>query len=607
MPDGREQYAEKLLGAVNEAAAAASRRFAAFLTVCAYVAITVASTTDEMLVKGASLVKLPILDVQIPLTGPFGFYTVAPWLIVLMHSDLLLQLSALGSKIFRFQGETDRLPDDQAILLRERMASFYYVQYLSGRAPSLSLRLVSGLIMLLTVVLLPLVLQLWLLVRFLPFHSGWTWLHRSAVFADAALVFWLWWQPSTVEQLPSPSIGWIGQLHRFAWIRNPAVLAFCVLGITIAFLVEWFPGDQRERGLWLVRRNLDLRERVLTTNSLPLSDINALRGENPEQWAEALQRVSPLNSLQGRDLRYANLWKAILPGLDLRALRTDDDLRMSSIFAPHRPSIPEETLRKCADRRECNQLPECEDPVIIRTQLGGADLRYAVMADARLDQANLEGANLSGAWLQHGSLPQALLNHASLQSAKLPAADLKYAKLCDVSAPRVELDGADLSEAILERADLTSASLQGANLHQANLRNADLSEAALQGADLSEADLSGAKLVRAQLQGAIMRGTVITDADLTDAATDDVYTRPSDDAKSGRERRDADLLDLACANADVARGLSRQAVDARQDRPGLAAVLLSGESRPDCRGIKILPAATKEGLRRLHKHSTPSG
>src|SRR5690348_14461923 len=161
-----EQYAEKLLGAVNEAAGAVSGRFVTFVTVGAYVAVTVASTTHEMLLRAASLVTLPLLNAQIPIIGPFGFYSIAPWLIVLLHSDLLLQLSILSNELERFDQEASGLPDDQQTMLRQRMANFYYVLYLAGQAPSRFLHLLSAFITWVTAVVLPLALLLWIQIRF---------------------------------------------------------------------------------------------------------------------------------------------------------------------------------------------------------------------------------------------------------------------------------------------------------------------------------------------------------------------------------------------------------------------------------------------------------
>src|SRR5262245_60469469 len=185
MAEAQEEYAEKLLESVNDAANAVSTRFVTFVSVGAYVAVTVASTTHEMLLRASSLVTLPLLNAQIPIIGPFGFYTIAPWLIVLLHSDLLLQLSILGNELNRFEQEVDRVDEPKRSLLRQRVANFYYVLYLTGGAPSRLLHLLSAFITWMTAVVFPLALLLWIQIRFLPFHSPRdTWLHRAAVVVD---------------------------------------------------------------------------------------------------------------------------------------------------------------------------------------------------------------------------------------------------------------------------------------------------------------------------------------------------------------------------------------------------------------------------------------
>lgn len=109
MPDEQKQHAERLLDIVNDTARAVGTRFVTFLTVGVYVALTIAATTDEMVVR-PSLVTLPLLNTKIPISGLFGFYTIAPWLIVFLHWDLLLQLSMLDGKLSRFRGDVDKLP-----------------------------------------------------------------------------------------------------------------------------------------------------------------------------------------------------------------------------------------------------------------------------------------------------------------------------------------------------------------------------------------------------------------------------------------------------------------------------------------------------------------
>ena len=48
---------------------------------------------------GGNNVKLPVIDVAVPIVG---FYAAAPYLVVLMHLNLLLQLQLLSRKLFAF-------------------------------------------------------------------------------------------------------------------------------------------------------------------------------------------------------------------------------------------------------------------------------------------------------------------------------------------------------------------------------------------------------------------------------------------------------------------------------------------------------------------------
>ena len=545
--DAREQYAEKLLTAVNEAARGASTRFVTFLTVSVYVAVTIASTTDEMLVR-AHLVRLPVLDTHIPISGPFGFYTVAPWLVLLLHTDFLLQLSMLGGKLARFQGALDELPEPVALMLRERVASFYYVQFLTGQAASRFLGLLAGLIMWLTMVVLPLALLVWIQVRFLPFHSVWaTALHRVAVIGDALLILFLWPQVAPRRRQAVPTAGRTALVRRLVAVQT-MVGAVCTAAVLFSLLVTTIPGDEAEGGAWFSRRNLDLRERVLT-NPLPAEVINALRDGDVAERERQLERVSPLNFLQGRDLRHANLYNAVLPRLDLRSRRDE------------------------------------HSGELIDTELRGADLRWAQMQGVLLDEADVGGANLQGAQLQGASLWSTRLEGANLSDAQLQDARLGNARLADASLTRAQLQGAVLSGAGLRGADLTGAQLQGARLDQADLRGANLTGAALQGADLSGAKLEGARVQDAQLQGAVLSGASLVGVDLTGAGLADV-----------KADHTAALVALACADPYVARGIARQALSSEaRDRPRLTAALLAAEPE-SCGGVALLPGPLREAL-----------
>jgi uncharacterized protein YjbI with pentapeptide repeats len=572
MTADQEQRAEQFLKSINDAATAVGTRFVRLATVGAYVAVTVASTTHEMLLRGTNQVPLPFLNVPVPITGAFGFYTVAPWLIVLLHSDLLLQLSMLTAELARFDQEAKRLPREDRGWLRQRIKNVYYMLYLSGEAPSRFLYALSAFVTWVTAVAIPLALLLSIQIRFLPSHNTTaTWLHRAALITDVVMVASIF-LPHLWRRLGSSSGGgWPATiLRRVISVPGFAVVA-CAVTLVVSLAVATLPDEQRGGTPWLAQ-GLDLSELVFTANQLGAAQINGLRDYGPSpQLRELLFQVAPSTALQGRDLRYARLYNAILPKVDLRAVRGE-----SSTAPP--PA-------DCAARRGCQDPPECEMPGLQRAQLAGANLQWAAMQLAMLNEAILEDADLAWARLQWGSLFAARMNRANLVHARLQGVQLDSAKLC----------GANLNEAELHDATFRYAHLQGATLRGAQLSGAKLEGADLRGADLSGADLTNAVLRGAQLQGAVfgeaprITGTVFAEANL------DLTDLPS--SVPARSEVDTYLAALACADPSVAHGLSMQALNSpARDREGLARILLDAQTRPECHGMASLPQAVTDDL-----------
>ena len=334
-------------------------------------------------------------------------------------------------------------------MLRQRVANFYYVLYLSGGAPSRFLHLLSAFITWMTAVMIPLALLLFIQIRFLPFHSPFdTWLHRAAIVVDVGLILFilmprLWPRLRAIgDAMPA------GKLPFRQAVSVPVFIVLaCAATLFVSLVVATIP--QGPGGTSLFAQNMELRERVLTANVLSPEDINALRDAgDPERLREVLAKVMPFQALQGRDFRYADLYNAVLPRLDLRAVRSDTG----------EPATP--LPADCDARRDCEDPPDCEERGLQRTQLIGANFGWASMQGAMFDEAILDDANLSWAKLQDGSLNRAHLNRANLASAKLGNARLESAKLC----------GADLSGAEMERVGRRSRLPSGASLRGASSR-----------------------------------------------------------------------------------------------------------------------------------------
>lgn len=604
MSEDTKRRAEQFLRVANDAASAVARRFVSFLAAGAYVAVTIVSMSDAKLVHG-TVVKLPVANVDVPLTGLFGFFTVAPWLILLMHTDLLLQMSALSRKLCRFRRASDELVDEEQAQLREGLASFYYVQFLAGETTSRSLYLLAGMVLRIAVIVFPLALLLGIQIRFLPFHSvEATWWHRLAVLGDVLLILTVWPQLSQrVDGDRGQGVLTPGKMLAEVYTRGflgPAAIGAVI--VIVSVLVATIPNDARQESSlgtwWLNRRNLQLANEDLTAGGLPPEVVNTLKNGDPREREAVLAKVSPLAFFQGRDLRNANLVGAVLPKFDLRARRSDS----GDVF---------------------------------RTQLQGANFSWAEMPAVWMDEADAEGAVLDGAGFQEASLVGADLRKASLKDAKLQHARLPGARLDGVTGRGAKLQGADLSGAQLADADLTGAQLQGANLRGANLQGATLADANLEGANLSRAALNGARFTNARMTGVNLLEAVVERADFGGAelGLSDVLSvshdagEPADVFKNAKfklctaeqkkifpqcqQQLPSDehlrvlmqhLVNLACADAYVARGLVEQvhythdthALD--PGRSALPSALSQCLSQAPCVGMALLERTLRDQL-----------
>ena len=86
------EITEKLLDSVNATAKIARTSLLFFLVVALYLLIIVGTTTDLMLLRG-EIVALPLMEVGVPVVA---FYSVAPLIFLLLHSNLLLRLCQLA-------------------------------------------------------------------------------------------------------------------------------------------------------------------------------------------------------------------------------------------------------------------------------------------------------------------------------------------------------------------------------------------------------------------------------------------------------------------------------------------------------------------------------
>jgi uncharacterized protein YjbI with pentapeptide repeats len=565
----QQQNAQALLAAANSASERLAGQHMAFMAVCVYVLVIVFGTTDLDLLIGRG-VKLPVINVDVPIAG---FYAFAPFLVVLVHFNLLLQLQLLSRELFAFAAA---VPEEEVFGgLRDRLHTFPYTYFLVGKLSILMQRLI-GVMVSITMLLLPLITLIALQFWFLAYQSEpVTWLQRIALWIDIAVVTILWpiildpqdnwrryWRDIVTTLVPRRRV-WIAfgvlllghllfsfsaageksqathlPLHTVsfalgyalvllsppllillsAWKNVPRLrkLHFCVLFLLVVGLVAASIGLRTDQ--WIIAAIF-----AVPWLFVPLAMFwhpQSPRGSLGLLLTLYLGPLLPLTlHVDGERIEQILLHIQGLPhgSTTLSSFLTERrrlDLTEQVLLA--KPASPATLLLVHSGEGE-KALHQTEPIDINHRKLRNAHLFKAILIGANLRETDIQGAylmeaHLQGARLYGASLQDAVLGKTNLQHVGLGRADLQSAYLGDA-----HLQGADLPDAQLQGADLQGAQLLGANLKNACLQGAILSRAQLQGADLQGADLQGADLRDADLRGADLRGTHLQGANLSRA------------------------------------------------------------------------------------------
>lgn len=573
MSDGtyRNPDAKSLLDAANSASEKTAVLHLAFMALCAYLLVIVFGTTHRDLLIGKGI-KLPIVDVQVPLVG---FYATAPFLLVLTHFNLLLQLQTLSRKLYSI---------DFTASLRDQLHIFPFTQYLVGRSGPV-VRVLLGLMVIITLVLLPLSALLAIQVKFLAYQSvPITWAQRTAVWLDTGLLFVLWplilhpkddwrdyWGQIITVYIPT----WRSQLALLLAACGLVIILFAasrevfMAGVAAALLAPIVAGictrTDQARDTFHIRLFMTLTIffgllftiLVLIHFSIPVEDDSAFEMLSKIEYVEPLILAGMLLSMLialfwrvraplGSSVLLAVLFLVPLLSLSLvvygegpfastsRLQKNPESVLSVYLLEQRRISLAQqeltakpigpETLALIKQDKWQDALNRIEPLNLEGRSLRGADFSFAMLLGANLQKAQLQGANLLDAKLQGANLVRAELQGTNLISAHLEKANLSFASLrgADLSKARLQganlcgakLQGAELQNAELEGADLSLAWLLMAHLNGARLQGAQLSLAHLEGADLSRVWLTGANLYRARLQGANLTGAQLQGASL---------------------------------------------------------------------------------------------
>jgi uncharacterized protein YjbI with pentapeptide repeats len=482
MVDKIDPFDVKALGdAVNDSASRVSTIWVSFLIFSLYL-LTTASTVTHRQLFLAEPVKLPVLNIDLPL---WGFFFLAPILFVIFHLYVLLQVLLLSHSAAAYNSAVEgaAYSTEENASLRQRLANTLFAQIFAGAPRERSgwigwmLKAMASITLMIAPILILVVFQF----AFLPYHSHIaTWTHRFLILAEITLAFTLWplvldarrdfeWRPIWIDckrvvGLPLHLLAKGGLADEWAWLRQHAApLSSFALFVLVSLILATFPGEPH----------------------LNLLTGRALSTVQCDRWLQ--------QKFEFLDMRFERLDLAHVDVIDHEKLQKIEEVKEKARESARTQIVRDRNLN-CGDFSN-------------RT-----DLRYVDFTRSRLSHANFGAARLEGA-----SLDFADLQNAFFGSAQLQGASLDYAALQGAFLGSTQLQGASLQSAHLEGATLNSAQLQGAQLFDADLRGASLAETELVGASLGSAQLQGASLPRVRLQGAQLRNAQFDGADLSSA------------------------------------------------------------------------------------------
>ncbi|MEO1281007.1 MAG: pentapeptide repeat-containing protein [Pseudomonadota bacterium] len=486
MQQSREVPAS-LIAAVNAASAGARGAWFAFLAFTAYLFIAIAGVTHADLLLNAP-VSLPILQVDIALSQ---FFLFAPILFVFLHFGVLFQHVSLAQKYALLNQEIEHAEAESGERphpVRFEIHSYFVTQAAVGPSRGQFLAGMLDYTSWLSMAIVPVLLLLYFLVSFLPYHDALTtWAHRVILLVDLMIIC-----VAGIYFASPLKHFWHSLARTITSYPARMVISAIVMGssMVFAFLVATIPDSPLDRfavsieGFSTPIGTSDRRAFVLT-NTLFEGGADSITGRTRSLFSRSLivtdadlvaedkgltGEVS-LN-LRGRDLRYATLDRSDLHGADL----TGATLQSASLQGTRL----EDAMLIGADLRGAAfWKPGQEDADFVPARLARANFRRALMHGANLHGAHAHGANFS----------KASLAGAVFLDARLQGADFQHA----------DLVAANFTGATLDGARLTSAKVYGANFAKARLVAADLMNASLIGVDFRGADLSGADMRSGQI------------------------------------------------------------------------------------------------------------
>lgn len=401
------------LKGVEEVSKHAGNLLFSLLLVCVYSWLTVATTTDALLLTNSASSPLPIVGAAVPIVA---FYLAAPFFLLGLYIYLHLNLQRLWEGLAELPAV---FPDGRPL---DKKA---YPWLLNG-----------------------------LVCAYLPRLKKYRPPLSRVQVGISVLVAW-WLGPLTVL------LFWARYLRRHDWPATVLLVALLTASISAAIMLYR-----------LAATTLSGESRKLRTLKEALKDPSSYKRCVLILGVAAVFCLFSFGAIEGIRADFAPATPDSPLTTNLKAADPRLWVPRALMFLGYNPFAD---LREVdVSVRPSNWTGQKDDEIALvkRARLRGKNLRYADAYRAFLVAADLNGANLQGAYLFQTNLRGADLMWADLQEAFLSEADLQAANLQRANLRAVDLSGANLKQARMEGAILKETSLEGTDLRGADLTDA---------------------------------------------------------------------------------------------------------------------------------------
>ncbi|WP_156829920.1 hypothetical protein [Methylovulum miyakonense] len=182
----------------------------AFLTLLLYLSLIVVATDHEQILR-ISPVKLPLLDVEIPV---LGFYWFMPPFLFFMHLYILVQHYLFSQLAFKFEEVLSKESFDMQDNIRRRLGNLPFMHWLLGRRSTI-MQLIMVSISLISLVIWPVFMFWWMQAKFLPYHDeNLVFWQQICLSTDIAMLAYLW--AKTLDRSDN-ALHWWRQMAQFGF------------------------------------------------------------------------------------------------------------------------------------------------------------------------------------------------------------------------------------------------------------------------------------------------------------------------------------------------------------------------------------------------------